>query len=402
MAAISKRAQETQFSPIRKLKPLADRVRQRGIKIYNLNIGQPDIPTPAAFVAGMKKVPTVLAYSPSQGQDEARQALVGYYEDQGISISADRIIITTGGSEAITFAILAVTDPGDELLVPEPFYTNYNSYARMAGVQIRAIATEASNGFRLPQTDVIERLITPRTRALLFCNPGNPTGVVYTKEELRMLADVAEAHDLFLISDEVYREFVYDGLKHTSVLQLEGVEQNAILVDSISKRFSACGARIGAFISPNSAVMEAGLKFAQARLSPPTAGQLGLIAFLKSRHYREEVQQMIQQFERRRDVVHAELAAIPGVRCPKPQGAFYIIASLPVDDGEAFCRWLLTEFALNGETVMLAPAAEFYQTCGKGKSEVRIAYVLNEEALRQAMHILREGLAAYPGWRANS
>lgn len=400
MAAISRRAQETQFSPIRKLKPLADQILQHGIKIYNLNIGQPDIPTPEAFVAGMKKIPKVLAYSPSQGLDEARQALVNYYEDQEIPVSADQIIITSGGSEAITFAMMAVADPGDEIIVPEPFYTNYNSYARMAAVRLGAIDTEATNGFHLPRKSQVERQITLKTRAILFCNPGNPTGVVYTREELEMLAEIAREHDLFLISDEVYREFVYDDLRHMSVLHLKDLDERAIMVDSISKRFSACGARIGALLSRNPQVMEGVLKFAQARLSPPTAGQLGLIAFIKSSRYRTEVQQMIREFERRRDLVYGELSKMPGVRCVKPQGAFYIVAGLPVDDGETFCRWLLTEFQINKETVMFAPAADFYQTPGKGIDEVRIAYVLNEEALKRAMRILREGLVAYPGRRS--
>lgn len=395
MARISKRAEKTQFSPIRKLKPVADQARAAGKKIHNLNIGQPDIPTPQAFLDGVKKLPNVLAYSPSQGLDEAVDALLSYYEDQNIPLEREQVIITAGGSEAIIFALMAVTDPGDEILVPEPFYTNYNSYATMAGIEIRPIETWGETGFRLPERRAIEAAITPKTRAVLFCNPGNPTGTVYTRDELQMLGEIAIEHDLFLISDEVYREFIYDRLAHTSVLQLEGLEERAILVDSISKRFSACGARIGAIASRNSQIMQAALKFAQARLSPPTLGQLGLIHMLKSNTYRKEVAQMIAEFEKRRDLVYEEIIKIPGVACRKPQGAFYVIAKLPIDDAERFCSWLLTEFQRDGETVLLAPAADFYKTAGKGRDEVRIAYVLNTQTLRRAMEILSAGLDAY-------
>ncbi len=395
MARVSKRAEKTQFSPIRKLKSLADQARAAGKTIYHLNIGQPDIPTPKSFLDGVKNLPKVLAYSPSQGLDEAVEALVGYYEDQNIALERDQVIITAGGSEAITFALLAVTDPGDEIVVPEPFYTNYNSYASMAGVEIRPIETRAETGFRLPDRQTIERAITSKTKAILFCNPANPTGTVYTRDELEMLRDLAFEHDLFLISDEVYREFVYDGLTHTSVLHLDGLEEQAILVDSISKRFSACGARIGAIASRNSSIMQAALKFAQARLSPPTMGQLGLIHFLKSSTYRNEVAQMIEEFERRRDVVYEEIRKIPDVVCRKPQGAFYIIAKLPIDDAERFCSWLMTDFALDGETVLMAPAADFYKTPGKGRDEVRLAYVLRTHALQRAIEIVRAGLDAY-------
>ncbi len=399
MARISKRAQETQFSPIRKLKPLADEALKQGKYIYNLNIGQPDIPTPASFLEGARQLPRVLAYSPSQGLDEAVDALKSYYEDRGIPLRRDQLLITTGGSEAVFFAILAVTDPGDEILVPEPFYTNYNSYAAMARAKLVPIETRPETGFHLPGRDAIEAKITERTKAMLICNPNNPTGTVLTREELEMLRGLALKHDLFLISDEVYREFVYDGLTHTSVLQLEGLEEHAILADSISKRFSACGARIGAIASRNPAVMEAALKFAQARLSPPTAGQLGLIHFLRSKGYSQEVQKIITEFARRRDVLFEELQRIPGAFCVKPQGAFYVVVRLPIDDTERFCAWLLTDFALEGETVLLAPAADFYATPGKGRDEVRIAYVLGVEKLRRAMRIVKAGLEAYPGRR---
>ena len=395
MTRVSKRAEKTQFSPIRKLKPIADQARAAGKTIYNLNIGQPDIPTPPSFLDGVKSLPKVLAYSPSQGLDEAVEALVSYYEDQNIPLEREQVIITAGGSEAITFALLAVTDPGDEIVVPEPFYTNYNSYATMAGVQIRPIETRAETGFRLPDRRAIERVITLKTKAILFCNPGNPTGTVYTRNELEMLRDVAVQRDLFLISDEVYREFVYDGWTHTSVLHLDGLEERAILVDSISKRFSACGARIGTIASRDSSVMQAALKFAQARLSPPTLGQLGLIHFLKSSTYRREVAEMITEFEQRRNLVYEEISKIPNVICRKPQGAFYIIAKLPIGDAEGFCSWLLREFEVEGETVLMAPAADFYKTPGKGRDEVRLAYVLNTQALKRAIEILRAGLDAY-------
>jgi aspartate aminotransferase len=396
MPSISWRAQTVQASPIRKLKPLADQAKRAGKKVYHLNIGQPDIPTPKEYFDGIRQAAQgVLAYSPSQGLDEALDALAEYYQTFGIPLSRDQLIVTTGGSEAITFAMLAVTDVGDAILVPEPYYTNYNSYAQITGIRIVPIETRAEDGFRLPDRKSIESKITPNTKAILFCNPGNPTGVVYTKAELEMLAELARKYNLYLIADEVYREFTYDGAQAISVLQLPGIEDRAILVDSISKRFSACGARLGVIASKNASVMESALKFAQARLSPPTLEQYGLIYLLKSSRYQDFVRQMIAEFQQRRDVVYAELQKIPGVSCPKPNGAFYIIAKLPVEDAEHFARWLLTDFALDNETVMLAPAAEFYATPGKGRDEVRIAYVLNVDALKRAMSILREGLHAY-------
>ena len=395
MPEISRRSQQTQASPIRKLKPLADQAIKVGKKLYNLNIGQPDIPTPKAFMAGLQAVPPVLAYSPSQGLDEALEALVHYYEEQNIKLTKEELIITVGGSEAVIFALLAVTDHGDEILIPEPFYTNYNSYAQMSGVNIIPIEARVEYGFRLPDKKAIESKISPKAKAVLICNPGNPTGVVYSKAELDILKELAMKYNLFLISDEVYREFIYDGLKHISVLHLKGLEEHAILVDSISKRFSACGARVGAIASKNKAVMEVALKFAQARLSPPTLGQLGLIHLLKSSTYRKELAHMIAEFERRRDLVYAELQKMDGVICRKPQGAFYIIAKLPVKDAEEFCQWLLTDFSVDGETVLMAPAADFYKTQNKGRDEVRIAYVLDREALKKAMRILSEGLKAY-------
>lgn len=396
MPSISWRAKIVQASPIRKLKPLADQAKHAGKRVYHLNIGQPDIPTPKEYFDGIRQAAQgVLAYSPSQGLEEALDALAEYYRTFDISLSRDEMIITTGGSEAITFAFLAVTDVGDQILVPEPYYTNYNSYAQITGIQIVPIETRAEDGFRLPERKSIESKITSKTKAILFCNPGNPTGVVYTKAELEMLAEIARQHSLYLIADEVYREFTYDGAQAISVLQLSGIEDRAILVDSISKRFSACGARIGVIASKNPSVMESALKFAQARLSPPTLEQYGLIHLLKSSQYRDFIREMIAEFARRRDLVYAELQKMSGVICVKPQGAFYVTAKLPVEDAEHFARWLLTDFALENETVMLAPAAEFYATPGKGRDEVRIAYVLNVDALKRAMRVLREGLMSY-------
>ncbi|MFN4218247.1 MAG: pyridoxal phosphate-dependent aminotransferase [Candidatus Bipolaricaulia bacterium] len=396
MPSISWRARSVQASPIRKLKPLADQAKRAGKTVYHVNIGQPDIPTPKEYFDGIRQAAYgVLAYSPSQGLDETLEALSEYYRTFEISLNRDEMIVTTGGSEAITFALLAVTDVGDAILVPEPYYTNYNSYAQITGIQIVPIETRAEDGFRLPHRKSIEAKITPKIKAILFCNPGNPTGVVYTKAELEMLAEIARTHNLYLIADEVYREFTYDGVQAMSVLQLSGIEDRAILVDSISKRFSACGARLGVIASKNASVMEAALKFAQARLSPPTLEQYGLIHLLQSSQYQNFVREMIAEFARRRDVVYSELQQMPGVICAKPQGAFYVIAKLPLEDAEHFARWLLTDFSLDNETVMLAPAAEFYATPGKGRDEVRIAYVLNTEALKRAMKILREGLQAY-------
>lgn len=396
MPAISRRAQTVQASPIRKLKPLADQAKRAGKKIYHLNIGQPDIPTPKEYFDGIRQAAQgVLAYSPSQGLEETLDALSEYYRTFDISLGRAELIVTAGGSEAITFALLAVTDVGDDILVPEPFYTNYNSYAQILGIKIRPIETSAEQGFRLPDCKAVESKITPKTKAILFSNPGNPTGVVYTRTELEMLADVARKHGLYLISDEVYREFTYDSAQAISVLQLLNLDDRAILVDSISKRFSACGARLGVIASKNVSIMESALKFAQARLSPPTLEQAGLVHLLKSSRYQNFVREMIAEFARRRDLLCSELQKIPDVICPKPQGAFYVIAKLPVEDAEHFARWLLTDFALDGETVMLAPAAEFYGTPGKGRDEVRIAYVLHLDSLRKTMRILSEGLRAY-------
>jgi len=375
--------------------PLADRAKRAGKRIYHLNIGQPDIPTPEEFLEGYYHAPRVLAYSPSPGLEEAREALTFYYHGFGIELDREELIVTIGGSEAVTFALLTTMDPGDQVIIPEPFYGPYNGYAEIAGVEIVPLTTKASEGFRLPPREEIEAKITTKTKAILITNPGNPTGMVYTKEELELLRELALEHDLFIISDEVYREFVYDDLKHVSILEIPELEEHAILADSISKRFSACGARIGALASRNKDVMAAVNRLAQTRLSPPTAGQLGLIHYLNSPAYPRKTLEMIAEFRRRRDLLYAELLKIPGISCIKPQGAFYIMAQLPVADSEAFTRWLLTEFERQGETVMLAPGAGFYRTPGLGLNEARIAYVLNGEELARALWLLREALAEY-------
>lgn len=395
MPRISTRAQRIPPSPIRKLVPLADQAKRAGKKIYHLNIGQPDIPTPKEFLEGYYRAPEILAYSPSPGYEEAREALVRYYRRFGIALEKGQIIVTVGGSEAVTFALLAVLDPGDELIIPEPFYGPYNGYAEIAAGQIVPLTTHATDGFRLPAPEEIERKITTRTRAILITNPGNPTGVVYSRAELDQLRQIVLEHDLFLISDEVYREFIYDGLEHTSVLQLPGLAEHAILVDSISKRFSACGARIGTIASRNTEVMSAAMRLAQTRLSPPTAGQLGLAYYLNSSAYPRKTEEMIAEFCARRDLLYQELSKIPGVRCVKPQGAFYVMAQLPLADADEFAAWLLTDFERDGETVMVAPGGGFYRTPGLGQNEARLAYVLNREDLKRALWLLEEALAEY-------
>jgi aspartate aminotransferase len=395
MPGISERAITTQLSPIRKLKPLADQAIAAGKKIYNLNIGQPDIHTPKSYLEGIMNPPNIIAYGPSEGLPEARTEVAKYYAQNNIPLKSADIFITNGGSEAISFALMAICDPGDEILVPEPFYTNYSSFAAMANVKIMPIETLPETGFALPDREHIESRISEKTKAILFCSPGNPTGAIYSRDELEMLKEVALKHDLYLISDEVYREFVYDGLSHTSVLHLEGIDDRAIIVDSISKRISACGARVGVIGSKNKDLMKAVLKFAQARLCAPTVEQLGLISFLRDPNYQSDIDDMIAEFNRRRDVVFEEAQKIPSAKCQEPPGSFYVILKLPVKNAETFCGWLLTDFEVDNETVMLSPAEDFYQTPGKGMDEVRIAYVLNEDDLKKAMHILDAGLATY-------
>jgi len=391
---LSKRAQNVQASPIRKLMPYANDAKQKGIKVYHLNIGQPDIPTPPQMIKVYQEFyDKVLAYGPSQGLDIYQESLVKYYKKHDIELEKRDIIITTAGSEAITFAMLVVANEGDEIIVPEPFYTNYNGFATMASVKIRPITTYADNGFALPDVAEFEKVINSKTRAIMLCNPGNPTGAVFGREDLIRIAELCKKHNIFLISDEVYREFVYDKLTHTSVLSLPGYEELTIMVDSVSKRYSACGARIGCIVSKNKAVMEATLKFAQARLCPPTVDQLAANAcvYLPDSYYEE----IVSEYQSRRDLVFDEISSIDNVICKKPSGAFYIVAKLPIVDAEDFVIWLLSEYQIDNETVMAAPAEGFYATPGLGRNELRLAYILNKEELKKAMRIFKEGLKVY-------
>lgn len=395
---LSQRAIEIQASPIRKLMPHAVAAKKRGIKVYHLNIGQPDIPTPHVMLDVYHTFSEkVLAYGPSQGLDVYRAGLVEYYAKYGIALKENEIIVTTAGSEAVTFAMMVTCGVGDEVIIPEPFYTNYNGFATMAGINILPLTTYAETGFQLPADDEIEALITPKTRAIMICNPGNPTGTVYTREDVFRLAALAKKHGLYVISDEVYREFIYGGQTHTSIMHVPGFEQNAVLVDSVSKRYSACGARIGCIASHNRDLMDATLKFAQARLCPPTVDQLAANACVNLG--KEFFGPLTSEYQARRDLVYDALTQIPGCVCVRPEGAFYIIAKLPVDNAEDFVIWLLDEFNIAGETVMAAPAEGFYATPGLGRDELRIAYILNEQDLAKAMHIFQQGIAAYPGKR---
>jgi len=395
---LSTRAIEIQESPIRKLAPFADEAKAKGIHVYHLNIGQPDIETPIEIMNVYKHFDEkVLCYGPSQGLLKYRQSLVRYYNKHRIPIKTEDMIVTTAGSEAIIFALLATCNAGEEVIVPEPFYTNYNGFASIADVHIKPLTTYAEEGFALPSNEKIIECITDRTKAILFSNPGNPTGAVYLKNDLERLADIAMKYDLYLISDEVYREFVYDGLSHTSILHINGIEDRAIMVDSISKRYSACGARIGCIISRNQVLMQAILKFAQARLCPPTIDQLAANAAvdIEDAYFID----VLQEYEKRRNIVYNEIKQIEGVVCIKPEGAFYIIVKLPIDDAEDFAKWMLKDFSDNNETVMFAPAEGFYATPSLGRNEVRLAYILNEQALKRAMFLFRKGLKEYMGKR---
>lgn len=391
----SKRIVAMQESPIRKLVPFAENAKRQGKKVYHLNIGQPDIETPENFMNAVRKFDEkVLAYTFSQGIPELIDALITYYKKYNMTFEKDEVLITNGGSEALLFALIAVADDGDEVIVPEPFYTNYNGFGAAVGVKVVPVTTYASEGFHLPSREMIEKVITPRTRAILLSNPGNPTGVVYTKEEVNLIADIAKKHNLFVIADEVYREFVYDNLEYISFGNIKEIEDRVIIVDSVSKRFSACGARIGAILSKNKELMKQILKLCQGRLCCPTLDQIGAVELYKvSDDYFKAV---LEEYQKRRDIVYEGLTSIPGVICEKPTGAFYVIAKLPVEDAEEFVIWLLKDFDLNGETVMLAPAEGFYATPGLGKDEARIAYILNEHDLRKSMEILKTALEKYP------
>ncbi len=394
--SLSKRAQEMPASPIRRLAPLAAAARAAGKTVYALNIGQPDIPTPQVVLQRLAAFQAHnIPYGPSQGLPEFVETLRIYYQRCGIDVAAEEIFVTTGGSEAILFTLGAVCDPGDEVLVFEPFYTNYNGFASMMGVRPVPVATHAEDGYHLPERKRIERAITPRTRAILLCTPNNPTGTVYTDEEMERVASICRDRGLYLVCDEVYREFAYDGRRQRSVLTLPGLEDRAIMVDSLSKRISLCGARLGNIVTRNRELLGAILKFGQARLCPPTLAQfLGTALNEVPPSYMTEV---IAEYQRRRDTVYAALAATPGVTVPKPEGAFYLCVKLPVDDANAFAEFLLRDFELDGQTVMIAPADGFYATPGLGRDEARIAYVLEEGKLRDAMRALTAALQVYPG-----
>ena len=383
-------------SPIRKLAPLADAAKARGIKVYHLNIGQPDLPTPPTAIQAIRNVDLkVLAYSPSQGFLSYRQKLVDYYAKFNINVTADDIIITTGGSEAVLFAFLSCLNPGDEIIVPEPAYANYMAFAISAGAVIRTVTTTIDEGFSLPKVEKFESLINERTKGILICNPNNPTGYLYTRREMNQIRDLVKKYDLYLFSDEVYREFIYTGSPYISACHLEGIEQNVVLIDSVSKRYSECGIRIGALITKNVAVRQAVMKFCQARLSPPLIGQIAAEASLEE--LEEYSRDTYDEYVERRKCLIDGLNLIPGVYSPIPMGAFYTVAKLPVDDAEEFCQWCLRDFNYEGETVMMAPAAGFYTTPGGGRNEVRLAYVLKKEDLQRAIFILRKALEVYPG-----
>ena len=383
-------------SPIRKLVPFAEKAKKEGKKVYHLNIGQPDIETPQVALDAVKNFSSqVVEYSHSAGFESYRKGLASYYQSLGMDVKFDELMITTGGSEALLFALNSCLDSGDEVIIPEPFYANYNGFSTSAGITVKPISTSINNGFALPPIDEFEKLITSKTKAILICNPGNPTGYLYSKDELETLRDIVKKHDLFLFADEVYREFCYDGNKHLSILNLDGLEDNAVVIDSTSKRYSMCGIRVGCIVSKNKEVISTALKFAQARLSPPTFGQVaGEAALLTPKSYFDDV---INEYVSRRDLLVDGLNKIEGVICPKPKGAFYAIAELPVDNAEKFAQWLLEEFDFNNETLMVAPAAGFYSTKGEGYNQVRIAYVLNQESLQNAINCLEEALKLYPG-----
>lgn len=396
MPEISVRGLEMPQSPIRKLAPLAAQAKQRGVKVYHLNIGQPDLPTPQCGLDALKHIDRkVLEYSPSQGYLSYRKKLVNYYAKFNINVSPDEIIITSGGSEAVLFAFMSCLNPGDEIIVPEPAYANYMAFAISAGAKIRTIATTIDEGFSLPKVEKFEELINDKTRAIMICNPNNPTGYLYTRREMNQIRDLVKKYDLYLFSDEVYREYIYTGSPYISAMHLTGIEDNVILIDSVSKRYSECGIRVGALITHNSEVRKAVMKFCQARLSPPLIGQIIAEASLDAPE--EYYRNVYDEYVERRKCLIDGLNRIPGVYSPIPMGAFYTVAQLPVDDSEKFCRWCLEEFNYEGETVMMAPASGFYTTPGAGCNQVRLAYVLKKEDLRRALVVLAKALEEYPG-----
>ena len=393
---ISDRAESMPFSPIRKLAPYADAAKRNGVKVYHLNIGQPDIKTPQCALDALKNIDrTILEYSPSDGYLSLRTEMVKYYAEYVIYLSPDESTITAGGSEAVLFAFVACLDPGDEIIVTDPFYANYMAFAISVGAVIKSVKTHIENGFRLPSVEEFEAKITDRTRAILICNPNNPTGYLYTRKEMQRLRDIVKKHNLFLFSDEVYREFIYTGMPYISAFHLEGIEENVVLFDSVSKRYSECGTRIGCLCTKNKAVHEAVMKFCQARLSPPLLGQI--VAEASIGVPKEYLSAVYEEYLDRRNFLIDGLNKIPGVYSPIPMGAFYTMARLPVDDAEKFCIWCLNEFRYEGETVMMAPASGFYTEAGEGRQEVRIAYVLCKEDLARALVVLRKALEKYPG-----
>jgi len=396
MPKISEKGLAMPASPIRKLVPYAEEAKRKGRKVYHLNIGQPDIPTPQVALDAVKSTDLkVVEYSHSAGIESYRRGLAKYYQGLGIDITHNDMIITTGGSEAITIAFMTCLNPGDEVIIPEPFYANYNGFAVQAGVVVKPIVSRIENDFALPPVEEFEKLITPRTKGIVICNPNNPTGYLYSREELEQLATIVKKHDLYLFSDEVYREFCYDGITHYSAMMLKGLENNVILMDSVSKRYSMCGVRIGALITRNKEVIAAALKFAQARLSPPSFGQIAAEAALNTPA--EYFKEVYDEYIKRRNFMVEALNKMDGVYCPKPKGAFYTVVRLPIDDSDKFAQWLLEHFEHKNQTVMLAPATGFYSTPGLGKNEVRIAYVLNVDDLRNAMECLEVALKQYPG-----
>ncbi len=397
MPKISNKGLQMPESPIRKLVPFAESAKKKGHKVYHLNIGQPDIKTPEVAIEAVKNADIkVLEYSHSAGFESYRNKLAESYQKVGLPVEPQDIIITTGGSEALMFAMGSTMDSGDEIIIPEPFYANYNGFSIASGIKVIPVMSGIETGFALPAIEDFEKLITPKTKAILICNPGNPTGYLYSKEEIEKLAEIVKKHDLFLIADEVYREFIYDeGVEHHSVLNVKGIEQNAIMIDSVSKRYSMCGARIGCIVSKNKEVMQTAMKFAQARLSPPTYAQIASEAALETpQSYFDEV---ISEYKDRRDTLITELQKIEGVQVATPKGAFYCIAKLPVNNADKFAQWLLEDFDYNKETVMVAPASGFYSTQGVGLDEVRIAYVLKKEDLVKAVEVLKHALEKYNG-----
>ncbi|PCH78389.1 MAG: aspartate aminotransferase [Flavobacteriaceae bacterium] len=395
MPKISTKGLNMPESPIRKLVPFAEKAKKKGVEVFHLNIGQPDIQTPEVALKAIRENEiNVLAYSMSEGSEQYRTKLAAYYQKNNINIGAEHIIVTTGGSEALLFALGTVCDHGDEIIIPEPFYANYNGFSTASGVTIKPIMSSIDNGFALPEISEFEKLITAKTKAILICNPGNPTGYVYSKEEIQKLAEIVKKHDLFLIADEVYREFIYDEeVKHHSVLSGFGLEEHAIIIDSVSKRYSMCGARIGCIISKNKEVMQTAMKFAQARLSPPTYAQIASEAALETpESYFTDV---IVEYKARRDILIHELQKIEGVKVATPKGAFYCVVELPIADADNFAQWLLEDFSSNNQTIMVAPAAGFYSTPGVGTNQIRIAYVLKQEALVRSVELLKEALKLY-------